>query len=189
MKRFFKIISVTAALAVAAGTFAACGQAAESAASAAGNALESAASAAASAAESAVSAAASAAESAAAAAGSAVSEALDNIDFSAPVIIIESGDYAGMEAFAKELQSGGNEGKVVRITGINARSPFGAKATINESDGSGKKIGTTYMIQGADSIDAYPEDDAEITVTGVVVKSDNGVSCHVAVPAQNVQVK
>lgn len=177
MKKLITIISVTAALAFAAGTLSACGGAAESAVSAAGSAAQSAVSAVGSAAESAVSAAASAAES-----------ALDNIDFSNPVVVIESGDYAGMEAFAKELQSGGNVGKVVKITGISTRSPFGAKATISESDGSGKKIGTTYVIQGADSIDAYPEEDAEIVITGVVVKSDNGISCQIEVPAQNVTV-
>lgn len=184
MKKLITIISVTAALAFAAGTLSACGGAAESAVSAAGSAAQSAVSAVGSAAESAVSAAASAAESAVSAAES----ALDNIDFSNPVVVIESGDYAGMEAFAKELQSGGNVGKVVKITGISTRSPFGAKATISESDGSGKKIGTTYVIQGADSIDAYPEEDAEIVITGVVVKSDNGISCQIEVPAQNVTV-
>ena len=175
MKKLITILSVTTALVFAAGTLSACGGAAESTVSAAGSAAESAASAVASAAESAVSAAASAIDNA-------------DVDFSNPVVVIESGDYAGMEAFAKELQSGGNMGKVVKITGISARSPFGAKATISESDGNGKKIGTTYVIQGADSIDAYPAEDAEIVITGVVVKSDNGISCQIEVPAQNVTV-
>lgn len=169
MKKTIKFFAVAAALTLCASVFAACG----SSDNKAGGGASSAASAAASGAES------SAAESKAAA----------SADLSNPEITIADGDYDAMESFAKELQSGQNEGKVVKITGINSRSNFGAKASIMESNGDGKKIGTTYIITGADSIDAYPAEDATIEITGVVTKSDNGISCQIEVAPENVVTK
>lgn len=169
MKKMFKIIAVTAALTLAAATFAACGSNAQSK-------VESAASAAASAVESAASAVESAAANAAA-------------DLSKVDITIAEGDYAAMETFAKELQNVQNEGKVVKVTGINSRSNFGAKASVMVSDGGSQKVGTTYIITGVDSIDGYPENDATIEITGVVTKDASGMFCYIAVPADMVVVK
>ena len=175
MKKLMKTISVTAVLALAAAALAGCGGAQSK--------VESAASAAAGAVESAASAAAGAVESAASAVESAVAD-LSKVD-----VTIEDGDYAAMEAFAKELQNGGNVGKVVKVTGTSTRSNFGAKASVMVSNGEGEKIGTTYIITGVDAIDGYPQDDAVIQITGVVTKSDNGISCHIEVPADQVVTK
>ena len=60
-------------------------------------------------------------------------------------------------------------------------------ASANISDGASSKIGTTYKIDGADSIDAYPADDATITITGVVTLEDSGLGCYIAVPADRVK--
>lgn len=160
MKKLIKMIAVTAVLALAAVSLAACG----------GNSNTQ------SKTESAASGTQSATESASA-------------DLSKVDISIVEGDFAAMESFAKALQNGEYEGKVVKATGINSRSNFGAKASVMTDDGSGKKIGTTYIITGVDSIDGYPENDAVIQITGVVTKSDNGISCHIEVPSDQVVVK
>ena len=113
----------------------------------------------------------------------------DGVDYSKIDITVSDGDYAAMQEFATALQSGGNQGKVVKITGINSRSQFGAKATVMVSDGNSSKIGTTYKIAGVDSIDKYPENDSVIELTGVVKLDDNGISCYVEVPPENLIVK
>lgn len=110
-----------------------------------------------------------------------------NVDYSKPEKTIS--EFADLEAFAKELQSNGNQGMVVKITGINSRSNFGAKATISISDGDKTKIGTTYKIDGVDKIDDYPADDANIEITGVVTLEESGLGCYIAVPKDQVVVK
>ena len=110
-----------------------------------------------------------------------------NVDYSNPEKTIS--DFADLETFAKELQSNGNQGMVVKITGINSRSNFGAKATISISDGDSTKIGTTYKIDGVDNIEDYPENDANIEITGVVTLEEGGIGCFIAVPKDQVVVK
>lgn len=119
----------------------------------------------------------------------AVESKADNasVDYNNPTVTIT--DYAAMETYAKEMQSNGHQGEVVKVVGINSRSNFGAKATVSISDGGSKKIGTTYKINGADSIDAYPAEDAEIEITGVVTLEESGLGCFIAVPADKVTVK
>ena len=112
-----------------------------------------------------------------------------DVNYDNPTITIAEGDYAAMETFAKELQSGGHQGEVVKITGISTRSNFGVKASIMESDGSGKKIGTTYVIEGVEKIDDYPAEDATVELTGVVKLSDNNISCQISVPSDKITVK
>ncbi len=110
-----------------------------------------------------------------------------DVDYSKPEKTIT--EFSDLETFAKELQSNGNQGMVVKITGINSRSNFGAKATISISDGDKTKIGTTYKIDGVDKIDDYPENDANIEITGVVTLEEGGIGCFIAVPKDQVVVK
>ncbi len=163
MKKFFKIIAVTMALALSASVFAACGSSSSKTE-----------------------------ESSKAADSSAASKADDSsksadADYDNPTATFGEGDYDALKAYASEMQTNGHQGEVVKITGINSRSNFGAKATISISDGASSKIGTTYKIDGADSIDAYPADDATITITGVVTLEDSGLGCYIAVPADRVK--
>ena len=113
----------------------------------------------------------------------------DGVDYSKVDITINDGDFAAMKELATAMQSGGNQGKVVKVTGINSRSQFGAKASVMESDGGSSKIGTTYKIVGVDSIDQYPEDDAKIELTGVVKLDDNGISCYIEVTQEHLITK
>ena len=112
----------------------------------------------------------------------------DGVDYSKVDITVNDGDYAAMQEFATALQSGGNQGKVVKITGINSRSNFGAKASVMVSDGNSSKIGTTYKIVDVDSVDKYPENDSKIELTGVVKLDDNGISCYVEVTPEHLIV-
>lgn len=112
-----------------------------------------------------------------------------DVNYDNPDITIAEGDYDAIEALATSMQSGGEQGKVVKITGISTRSNFGVKASIMESNGEGKKIGTTYVIAGVDNIDDYPAEDATVELTGVVKLSDNGISCYLDVPSDRITVK
>lgn len=172
MKKLIKNIAVSMALALSASVFAACGSSSSSNADSS-NAVSG---------KSESGAAESSVESKADESGNA-----GEADFNNPTITFRDGDYDALKAYASEMQSNQHQGEVVKITGINSRSNFGAKATISLSDGGSRKIGTTYKIDGADSIDAYPENDATITVTGVVTLEENGLGCYLAVPADMVK--
>ena len=112
-----------------------------------------------------------------------------DVDYNNPTATLGEGDYEAMMTYAKEMQSNGHKGEVVRITGINSRSNFGAKASVLISDGGSKKIGPTYKIDGAASIDDYPANDATVEVTGVVTLEEGGLGCYIAVPADKVVTK
>ena len=165
MKRLTKIMAVVMALALTAMVFAACGGSGSSSSKAESKSDN----------------------------GAASSQAVESkdeggdVDYSNPDVTIT--DFATMETYAKEMQSNGHQGEVVKVTGINTRSNFGAKATVSISDGASKKIGTTYKITGVDSIDEYPAEDAEIEITGVVTLEEGGLGCFIAVPKDQVKVK
>lgn len=162
MKKLFKIIAVTMALALSASVFAACG-------SSSSNTEES-----------------SKADTNTSSKADESGKTAD-VDYDNPTATFGEGDYDALKAYASEMQTNGHQGEVVKITGINSRSNFGAKATISISDGASSKIGTTYKIDGADSIDAYPAEDATITITGVVTLEESGLGCYIAVPADRVK--
>ena len=171
MKKFTKLFAVVMALALTAVMFAACGGSSSSDADSSDASSQ-------------------AVESKAGDESSKGDESkVDNgsVDYDNPTVTII--DFETMETYAKEMQSNGHQGEVVKVTGINSRSNFGAKATISISDGGSTKKGTTYKIDGADSIDAYPENDAEIEITGVVTLEEGGIGCYIAVPADRVTVK
>ena len=172
MKTIFRAIAVMLVLAFTASVFAACGSHTESAAGSEGSETRAA--------------TISEAGSRATADESTASEAR-RIDYSKPDITIEDGDYAAMEGLAKELQVGKNQGKVVKVTGISTRSRYGVKGSVLEDNGEGRKIGTAYTIIGADSLEAYPENDAKVELTGVVRPEENGISCCIEVPRDKIR--
>ncbi len=163
MKAFTKVLAIVMVLALATVVFAACGGGDDKTK---GDDTSSAASAVESGAES-------------------KAESKADADYDNPTKVIT--DYADMEAYAKEMQSNGHQGEVVKVTGVNSRSNFGAKASVMIADGNGGKIGTTYMIDGATSIEDYPEEDANIEVTGVVTLSEGGIGCYIAAPKEYVK--
>ncbi len=107
-------------------------------------------------------------------------------DYSNPAVTIAADDYDGMKTFADAMLAGQHDGKVVKVTGINSRSMFGAKASVMISDGGSGKLGVTYKIKGVESIDEYPADDANIELVGVVSTDENGVR-FLEVPAENLK--
>ena len=166
MKKFVKVLAVSMALALSASVFAACGSSSSSKADSS-------------------KADSGKAESSAASKADESSKSAD-VDYNNPTVTFGEGDFEAYSTYVKEMQSNGHLGEVVKVTGIHSRSSFGAQATVSISDGGSKKIGTTYKLDGADKIDAYPANDATITVTGVVTLEDSVLGCYLAVPADKV---
>lgn len=110
------------------------------------------------------------------------------VDYSKPDVTIEKDDYNGMKNFADEMLAGKHDDKVVKIDGTTTRSTMSVKASIMESDGGSQKIGVTYKIAGAESIDEYPAEGAETTITGVVKTDENGVR-FIEVPKDKLETK
>ena len=90
------------------------------------------------------------------------------VDYDKPDVTIEEGDYDGMKTCTDDMLAGKYDGKVVKVTGISTRSQLSVKGSIMQSNGSGSKHGCTYMIKDAETIDAYPAEDATVELTGVV---------------------
>ncbi len=116
------------------------------------------------------------------------SSAQSAIDYSKPDVTIEMDDFNGMKTFADEMLAGKHDDKVIKVDGTTTRSSMSVKASIMESDGGSQKIGVTYKIAGAESIDDYPAENAETTIAGVVKTDENGVR-YISVPAENVETK
>lgn len=147
MKKAFKALAIISVLALALASLAACGGSKESAAEKS-----------------------SAAASEKAADTEAVTEAPAEaaVDFDKADVTIAEGDYDGMKAFVNDMQAGKYDGKVVKVTGISTRSGMSVKGSIMESDGASSKFGCTYIIKDAETIDAYPAEDARVELVGVV---------------------
>lgn len=110
------------------------------------------------------------------------------VDYSNPSVTIKSGDYKGMKTFANEMLEGKHDGEVIKVDGISTRSSLGVKGSILISDGKSSKIGVTYKITGAESIEKYPAEDAEVVVTGVIKADENGIR-YIEVPEDKVELK
>lgn len=110
------------------------------------------------------------------------------VDYSNPSVTIKSGDYKGMKTFANEMLEGKHDGEVIKVDGISTRSSLGVKGSILISDGKSSKIGVTYKITGAESIEKYPAEDAEVVVTGVIMADENGIR-YIEVPEDKVELK
>ena len=90
---------------------------------------------------------------------------LANVD-----VIIEYGDYDGMQSLAKDIQNGNMVGKVVKINGLVSH-PGTSYSVVEESEDGTKKIGTQFVIDNAEGAE-YPTDGAHVVLTGKVVQKD-----------------
>lgn len=82
---------------------------------------------------------------------------------------IQLGDYDGMYTLSKAIQNGEMGGKVVKIHGLVSH-PMSTYSVVQENEDGTQKIGTQFIIDGADDAD-YPEDGDEIVITGEVVEN------------------
>ncbi len=85
--------------------------------------------------------------------------------------IIELGDYDGMKELSKAIQNGEATGKIVQITG-KVSHPMTSYSIVQESADGTEKIGTQFVIEGAEESD-YPQDEDLITITGEVVEKES----------------
>ena len=100
-----------------------------------------------------------------------------------PSIVIESGDFDGIEALAKDAQNMKvEEGTVAKITGLAFTG--GTSHSIMEDNGSGTKKGVTLIIDGDFE---FPADDTEIEVIGTFTKGTFNMEFHVL--PENIIVK
>ena len=82
---------------------------------------------------------------------------------------IELGDYEGMQTLSKAIQNGEMVGKIVKINGIVSH-PMSTYSVVQENEDGTQKIGTQFIIDGAEDAD-YPEDGDEIVITGEIVEN------------------
>ena len=108
-------------------------------------------------------------------------------DYDAPDLVIEADDFAAMESFLNDWESQKWDGKVIRITGVSARRMSNCTIMEKNADGVGK--GCSYEILGAAFPDDYPEDDAVVTLTGVLFFNPDTWARILQVPADQVVVK
>lgn len=84
-------------------------------------------------------------------------------------VYVPYGDYDLMQTFSKDVQNGYATGKVVRIDGIVSHPMSNYSIVQKSSDGS-SKIGTQFIIEGADE-NSYPKDGDRVEIVGKVVES------------------
>ena len=82
---------------------------------------------------------------------------------------VEYGDYDKMSTLAKEIQNGYATGKVVKVEGIVSH-PMSSYSVVEANADGSQKIGTQFIIEGADT-SAYPDDGDRIVITGKVVEN------------------
>lgn len=109
------------------------------------------------------------------------------VDYSKPDLVIEDGDFAAMESFLNGWGENKWDDKVIKISGINARRM--SNCTIQEKDGNGTGKGCSWEIVDGKFPDDYPEDDAKITVTGVLKFNSETLVRVLEVPADMVEVQ
>ncbi len=92
-----------------------------------------------------------------------------SVDYSNVDVSVEYGDYDTMYTHAKAIQNGEMTGKIVKIDGIVSH-PL-SKYSIVEAGTGGNKIGTEFVIEGAEESD-YPKDGDHVIITGEVIEKE-----------------
>ncbi len=102
--------------------------------------------------------------------------------------IIAFGDFDAMQTLSKSIQNGEKTGKVVKIDGLVSK-PGTTYSIVQENEGGTKKIGTKFVIEGADT-SAYPKDGDHVVITGKVIEDPNtALSFYIETIAEKVEVK
>ena len=101
---------------------------------------------------------------------------------------IAYGDFDAMQTLSKSIQNGEKTGKVVKIDGLVSK-PGTTYSIVQENEGGTKKIGTKFVIEGADT-SAYPKDGAHVVITGKVIEDPNtALSFYIETISEKVEVK
>ena len=90
---------------------------------------------------------------------------LTGVDFSAPDIKINAGEYDKMLDTAKQIQNYALEGVVIEIDGV-VNSGMSHSINVQNSDAS-KMIGTTIQVVGFEDSD-YPADKTSVHIVGII---------------------
>ena len=108
------------------------------------------------------------------------------VDYTAPDVTIEYGDFDGISAFAEALQGGSYDGQVVKVDGISSTRMSNCAIMEADADGS-SKVGFTWQLEGKPELSEYPADGAHVVIVGVIVVGDYNVR-YLEVPADQVTV-
>ncbi|MBO4813157.1 hypothetical protein J5491_03370 [Candidatus Saccharibacteria bacterium] len=101
---------------------------------------------------------------------------------------IAFGDFDAMQTLSKSIQNGEKTGKVVKIDGLVSK-PGTTYSIVQENEGGTKKIGTKFVIEGADT-SAYPKEGDHVVITGKVIEDPNtALSFYIETIAEKVEVK
>ena len=101
---------------------------------------------------------------------------------------IAFGDFDAMQTLSKSIQNGEKTGKVVKIDGLVSK-PGTTYSIVQENEGGTKKIGTKFVIEGADT-SAYPKEGDHVVITGTVLEDPNtALSFYIETIAEKVEVK
>ena len=90
---------------------------------------------------------------------------LSGVDFSAPDIKINAGEYDKMMDIAKQIQNYALEGVVIEIDGV-VNSGMSHSINVQNADAS-KMIGTTIQVVGFEDSD-YPADKTSAHIVGII---------------------
>lgn len=161
MKRFLKITAAISALALAAVAFSACGSESSSKALSSGESDES-------------------VSTSVQSTDADLEVDPEEVDYSKPDLVINDGDFKAMETFLGEWETKKWDGKVIKVTGINARRM--SNCTVREKNSEGVGRGFSWEMINGVFPDDYPEDDAKVTLTGVLVYNDSTWSRKLMVP-------
>ncbi len=110
----------------------------------------------------------------------------DDVDYSDVALTIEDGDFDAMEKFLDAWGENKYDGKVIKITGVSERRM--SNCTVMEHNDKGTGRGCSWEIIDGKFPDDYPEDDAKVTLTGVLMVVDDYGTRVLRVPAENVKV-
>ena len=99
-------------------------------------------------------------------------------DYNNPSIVVEFGDYDGINKLGKDLQNFAvEEGTVIKVTGLISRDFKDPSINERNSDDTGS-MGITMFLDGMDEAD-YPEDGAKVEVVGITQKGQYFMEFHV----------
>ena len=90
------------------------------------------------------------------------------VDYSTVDETVTFGDYEGMEKLSKAIQNGEMVGKKVKIDGL-VMHPTSTYSIVQENEAGTQKIGTQFIIEGADE-DSYPQDGDHVVITGEIIE-------------------
>ena len=109
----------------------------------------------------------------------------DGVDYSAPELVIEDGQFAELNQFAKDLQNyAAEEGMIVRVTGtVSTALGYSLMNVDPENDGSRMGLALTLVGEPAEDVAV---DGAVVEATGVVVMGEYVLE--LSVPAENLKL-